>query len=153
MSENLFDILNAFFNNLDFKSKKRLWYRRQNDGFIVCQFQRSRFHLEGAGYLNFGVVFTSSNGNKVPKGEDTWDLRGRYKGIIENPYLDEIFPIEIIYANDKKKLRLALTAIEQIVIPYLIKYSKFDHLINDLTNKEFDYARALTRFTPSQHGG
>jgi hypothetical protein len=99
------------------------------------------------------VVFTSSNGNKVPKGEDTWDLRGRYKGIIEKPYLDEIFPIEIVNVDDKKKLHLALTGIEEIVIPYLIRYSKFDHLINDLNNKEFDYARALTRITPSQRGG
>jgi len=148
MSENLFDILNAFFNSLDFKSKKRLWYRRQNDGFIVCQFQRLRFHLEGAGFLNFGVVFTSSNGNNVPRGEETWDLRGRYKRIIEDPYMDELFPIEITNVSDKKKLHLALTGIEEIVIPYLNKYSKFDHLINDLNNKEFDYARALTRITP-----
>lgn len=148
MTENLFDILNSFFNDLNFKSKKQMWYRKQNDGFIVCKFQRFRFDLKGSGFLNFGVVFTTSNSNTAPKGEDTWDLRGRYKGITEKPNMDDLFPIEVTNAKDKKKIQLALTNIKEIIIPYLIRYSELANLINDVNNKEFDYARALTKITP-----
>jgi hypothetical protein len=148
MAENLFDTLNLFFSNLNFQSKKRIWYRKENDGFIVCQFQRFRFDLKGSGFLNFGVVFTKSNGSSAPKSEDTWDLRGRYKSMILQPNMDELFPIELTHADDKTKLQLALTNIQNVIIPYLTKYSVLDNLVNDVNNKEFDYSRAVTKITP-----
>jgi hypothetical protein len=148
MAENLFDTLDLFFSNLNFQSKKRIWYRKENDGLIVCQFQRFRFDLNGSGFLNFGVVFAKNSSRTAPKGEDTWDLRGRYKNIILQPYMDELFPIQLTHADDKDKLRLALTNIQEVIIPYLMKYSVLDNLVNDVNNKEFDYSRALTRITP-----
>jgi hypothetical protein len=57
MTENLFEILDSFFGDLNFTIKKRLWYRRENDGFIICQFQGFRFDTKGSGFLNFGLVF------------------------------------------------------------------------------------------------
>lgn len=149
MMEDLFDTLNLFFGTLNFKSKKRIWYRKENDGFIVCEFQRFRFDLQGSGFLNFGVVFIKNKRSTVPKGEASWDLRGRYKGIIEQPNMDELFPIVLIDPNDKQKLQVALTNIKEIVIPYLIRYSELKNLVNDVNNKEFDYSRALTKITPT----
>ncbi len=90
MTKNLFDLLTFFFTNLDFKSKKGLWYRREKDGFVVCQFQMFKFDTKGSGFLNFGVSYITGKEKNIPKGEESWDLRGRYKSIIESPNIDEI---------------------------------------------------------------
>jgi hypothetical protein len=71
-------------------------------------------------------------------------LRGRYKSIIENPHFEETFPINIETLADKEKVDVALTSIREIVIPYLTRYSVLNNLVNDLREKKFDYARAVT---------
>ena len=146
-TENLFDTLDLFFTGLNFKAKKRLWYKQLNDGFIVCQFQRFRFDSKGSGFLNFGVVFmTKDKRIRVPGGEDTWDLRGRYNAIAEDN-IEETFPIELTSESDKEKVRVALSKIKEIVIPYLERYSELRILVNDLKEKKFDFSRALTRIS------
>jgi hypothetical protein len=149
MKADLFEILDNFYINHKFESKKRRWYKKENDGFIICEFQKFKYGSDGSGFLNFGIVFDTAKNIKIPKGEESWDLRGRYKTILEKPNISELFSVEIKSEREMQELKLTLANIENIVIPYLVYYSKLDNLKNDLNNRRFNYSRALTKIQPN----
>lgn len=142
-------ILGDFFVELGFSGGKNKWYKKANDGIIVCEFQRFRFDLNGSGFLNFGIVYPTLARTKlrVPGGEDTWNLRGRYKGLSNLHYSEEIFPLKISSDEEKRKVTGALRNIENLIIPYLVKYSLVENLFSDLEAGQFDHSRALTSIT------
>jgi hypothetical protein len=122
-----------------------LWHKKFNDGFIVFEFQRSRYDFKrNSGFLNFGISFHLLIKIRAPKGEETWDLRGRLKNLETRPFVDVLFQIEMDF-EEKEKLAKVLKRITLETIPYLERYSTRANLVDDLRDKQFDFARALTK--------
>lgn len=144
--KNLFEMLDDFFLQRDFTSKKRLWYKLIDDSFIIFEFQPFRFDYGKSGFLNFGIIFKSVHDTKirVPKGEKYWDLRGRSKNYKEPNWPNYLVKINLKTEEEVLEIHDMMGIIDQEILPFLTKYANIETLKNDIKSNTFDYMKAVT---------
>ncbi len=121
--------LNDFLKEKGFKKTGLVWYLKNNDIYLLCEYQGSR--ISKSFYLNFGLYFsllTYENFTKIPKSDD-WHFVGRYnqilKGFVDAP------ETQISLENTETDILLNLNnvkvKIEKFILPYLLQMQDYKY--------------------------
>lgn len=140
--QNTLTLLDDFFQRNDFLKKTNYWRKPVNDCIIVCNWQKSRF--DEYGFLNFGLYYPSlaSKKTKSPKISEC-HIEGRFKTIIGEPKSIESIPLNPDSDQELNMVVGVIDKIDQIVLPYLYKYSVLNDLRADLRDGNFDFSKML----------